>query len=302
MMRAMFSAISGLKAQQTMLDVTANNLANVNTIGYKSSSTSFQDALSQMQRGGAAANVGGGFAGSAAVQIGLGVTVGAIANRMTSGAIQNTGQPLDVAITGDGWLRVGQSSAAPVAATPTTGVPAAANVNYTRAGNFMRNDAGWLTTQDGYYVVGRNQPAPSATATDILINVPTGSSDVSIGPDGAVTFVPPTGYTVPAGLPPVANGRATAGYLSLATFPNEQALQHASGNRFKANASSGTELIGTPGAVGYGAAMGSSIEMSNVDLATEFTNMIIAQRGFQANSRVISTGDQMLQDLVNLNR
>jgi flagellar hook protein FlgE len=301
MMRAMFSAISGLKAQQTMLDVTANNLANVNTLGFKASSTTFQDALSQLQRGGAAANSGGGFAGSAAVQIGLGVTVGAIANRMTSGAIQNTGQPLDVAITGDGWLRVGQSSAAPVAATPTTGVPTAANINYTRAGNFMRNDSGWVTTQDGYYVVGRNQPAPAA-GSDILINVPPGATDLSISADGAVTFVPPTGYTVPAGLPAVANGRATAGYLSLATFPNEQALQHASGNRFKANASSGTELIGTPGTVGYGTAMGSSIEMSNVDLATEFTNMIVAQRGFQANSRVISTGDQMLQDLVNLNR
>lgn len=302
MMRAMFSAISGLKAQQTMLDVTANNLANVNTLGFKASSTSFQDALSQMQRGGAAANAAGGFAGSSAAQIGLGVTVGAIANRMTSGAIQTTGNPLDVAISGEGWLRVGQSTAAPVAATPTTGVPAAAGINYTRAGNLMRNDSGWLTTQDGYYVVGRNLPAPTAGAVDILINVPAGSTDVSVGADGAVTFVPPTGYVLPAGLPAVANGRATAGYLSLATFPNEQALQHASGNRFRGNGSSGTEQVGTPGAVGYGSAMGGSIEMSNVDLATEFTNMIIAQRGFQANSRVISTGDQMLQDLVNLNR
>jgi flagellar hook protein FlgE len=304
MMRAMFSAISGLKAQQTMLDVTANNLANVNTLGFKASSTTFQDALSQLQRGGAAANAGGGFGGSNAAQVGLGVTVGAIANRMTSGAIQNTGQPLDVAISGDGWLRVGQSSAAPVAGSPAVGVPTAADVNYTRAGNFMRNDSGWVTTQDGYYVVGRNQPAPSATAVDILINVPAGSTDVSVGADGAVTFVPPAGYTVPAApaLPPVTNGRATAGYLSLATFPNEQALQHASGNRFRANASSGTELVGTPGAAGLGSAMGSSVEMSNVDLATEFTNMIVAQRGFQANSRVISTGDQMLQDLVNLNR
>jgi flagellar hook protein FlgE len=304
MMRAMFSAISGLKAQQTMLDVTANNLANVNTLGFKASSTGFQDALSQLQRGGAAANAAGGFAGSSAAQIGLGVTVGAISNRMTSGAIQSTGNPLDVAVSGDGWIRVGQSGAAPVATAPATGVPTAANLNYTRAGNLMRNDSGWVTTQDGYYVVGRNQPAPTAGAVDILINIPAGSTDVSVGADGAITFVPPTGYVVPAppAMPAIVNGRATAGFISLATFPNEQALQHASGNRFKANASSGTELIGTPGAVGYGAMMGGSVEMSNVDLATEFTNMIVAQRGFQANSRVISTGDQMLQDLVNLNR
>jgi flagellar hook protein FlgE len=175
-------------------------------------------------------------------------------------------------------------------------------MNYTRAGNFKANDAGWLTTQDGYYVVGRSKPSPDPTAADIFINVPAGSSDVTIGPDGAVSFIPPAGYTVPAGLPAVANGRATAGYVSLAKFPNEQALDRASGNRFRANGASGTEQIGTPGGLGYGSAMGGSIEMSNVELATEFTNMIIAQRGFQANSRVISTGDQMLQDLVNLNR
>ncbi|HEU4657628.1 MAG TPA: flagellar hook-basal body complex protein [Capillimicrobium sp.] len=295
----MFSAISGLKAQQTMLDVTANNLANVNTLGFKASTTTFQDALSQLQRGGSAANAGGGFGGSNAIQVGLGVNVGAITNRMTGGAMQPTGNPLDVAISGDGWMRVGLSTAAPVAATPTTGVPGAAGMNYTRAGNFIRNNDGWMTTQDGYYVVGRNAATP---AQDIFINIPAGATDVSIGSDGAVTFIPPATYTVPAGLPPVTNGRATAGWISLAKFPNEQALQRASGNRFLANGSSGTETVGKPGDIGYGTAAGGAIEMSNVDLATEFTNMIVAQRGFQANSRVISTGDQMLQDLVNLNR
>jgi len=300
MMRAMFSAISGLKAQQTMLDVTANNLANVNTLGFKASATSFQDALSQMQRGGSAANPGGGFAGSNSVQIGLGVTIGSIANRMGGGAIQTTGNPLDVAISGEGWMRVGQASAAPNPINPVTGVPATADVNYTRAGNFIRNNDGFVTTQDGYYVVGRS--APTAAGVDVLINIPAGATDVTVGNDGAVTFIPPTGYTPPAPLPPVASGRATAGYISLAKFPNEQALEHASGNRFRANASSGAETVGTPGVDGFGSSTGGSVEMSNVDLATEFTNMIVAQRGFQANSRVISTGDQMLQDLVNLNR
>lgn len=301
MMRAMYSAISGLKAQQTMLDVTANNLANVNTIGFKSGMTTFQDALSQTVRGASASNTGG-FAGQNAAQVGLGVTVGAIANRMTGGAIQNTGNTYDIAINGDGWMRVAQGS--PTAGSPAATLPAPTSMNYTRAGNFARNDAGYLTTQDGYYVMGRTAPAPSATATDCYINIPTGATNVAIGADGSVSFTPPAGYTHPS--PPLpaigADGRAIAGYVSLANFPNEQALQHASGNRFQSNAASGAEVVGTPSTTGYGAAMGGSVEMSNVDLATEFTTMITAQRGFQANSRVISTGDSMLEDLVNLKR
>jgi flagellar hook protein FlgE len=300
MMRSMYSAISGLKAQQTMLDVTANNLANVNTIGFKSGMTTFQDALSQTVRGASAANAGG-FAGQNAAQVGLGVTVGAIANRMTGGAIQNTGNTYDIAINGDGWMRVGHGS--PTLGTPTAGTPAPASLNYTRAGNFARNNEGYLTTQDGYYVMGRTEPPPSATAADCYINIPTGATNVAVGADGAISFTPPTGYVQPGTLPPIgADGRAIAGYVSLANFPNEQALQHASGNRFTANAASGAEVVGTPGTVGYGTAMGGNVEMSNVDLATEFTTMITAQRGFQANSRVISTGDQMLEDLVNLKR
>ncbi|HEY8583734.1 MAG TPA: flagellar hook-basal body complex protein [Capillimicrobium sp.] len=294
----MFSAISGLKAQQTMLDVTANNLANVNTLGFKASSTTFQDALSQTQRGGAAANAAG-YGGANAAQVGLGVTVGAISSRMGGGAMQPTGATYDVAISGEGWMRVSQSTAAPDAANPTTGVAGADATNYTRAGNFKRNNEGWLTTQDGYYVVGRNAAAPPA---DIYINIPANATDVTIGPDGAVTFVPGAGYTVPPGLPAVTNGRATAGFISLAKFPNEQALERQSGNRFRASGASGAPNVGVPGAAGYGSTVGGVIEMSNVELATEFTNMIVAQRGFQANSRVISTGDQMLQDLVNLSR
>jgi flagellar hook protein FlgE len=299
MMRAMYSAISGLKSQQVMLDVTANNLANVNTLGFKASSTTFQDALSQMQRGAAPAAAGGGFGGSNAIQVGLGVTVGAVSNRMGAGGLQSTGGTYDVAISGEGWMRVGLSTAAPNPANPTVGMTAADQVNYTRAGNFARNNDGWLITQDGYYVIGRNAAAPPQ---DIFINIPADATDVTIGPDGAVTFIPGPTYTPPAGLPPVTNGRATAGYISLAKFPNEQALERSSGNRFRANGASGAAVVGTPGANGFGNTIGGSIEMSNVDLATEFTNMIVAQRGFQANSRVISTGDQMLQDLVNLVR
>jgi flagellar hook protein FlgE len=240
-----------------------------------------------------------GFGGSNAAQIGLGVALGSIDNLMSSGAIQATGNALDVAIQGDGWFRAG--AGVPVAGNPTAAVPAQANIAYTRAGNFTRNDQGYLTTQSGEYVVGRTA---AGGGVDCYINVPSGATDVSIGPDGSVSFLPPAGYTQPAALPPIgASGRATAGYLSLSKFPNENGLERLTGNRWKAGQNAGTETVGTPGQGGiFGSATSGALEMSNVDLATEFTQMITAQRGFQANSRVISSADEMLQDLVNLHR
>ena len=275
MLRSMFAAISGLKNHQTMLDVTANDIANVNTIGYKSARTTFKDSLSQLQRAGAAA--GAGLGGANAAQVGLGVQLGSIDNLMSSGSLQSTGNPLDVAIAGEGWFRVGQS-------TP----PAApATFEYTRAGNFTRNSAGYLVTQDGYYVAGRTAAGGGA---DTLLQIPAGSTDVAIGQDGAVSYVPAGG-----------GARVTAGYISLAKFANEAGLERSSANRWRQSASSGAEQVSTPGG-NYGLTQSGAVEMSNVDLAAQFTNMIAAQRGFQANSRVISTGDEMLQDLVNLKR
>ena len=135
MMRSMFAAISGLKAHQVMLDVTAADIANVNTVGYKSSRMTFRDSLSQLQRGGAAPGPGTG--GSNAAQVGLGSQVGSIDNLMGGGAIQTTGNTFDVAISGEGWFRIGSSTAP---AVPTA-------IEYTRAGNFTTNNAGYLTTQ-----------------------------------------------------------------------------------------------------------------------------------------------------------
>jgi flagellar hook protein FlgE len=276
MMRGMFAAISGLKSHQVMLDTTANDISNVNTIGYKSSRTTFSDALSQLQRGGSAPGAGSG--GSNPAQVGLGVNVASIDNLMGAGAFQSTGNVLDVAIQGKGWFRVGPS-------TPPA-VPTA--MQYTRAGNFTVNTSGDLITQDGMYVVGRTLAGGGA---DTLINIPTGSTDVAIGQDGSVSYTPAGG-----------GARVTAGYLSVATFSNEPGLQRVSGNRWIANASSGAENVNTPGVAGSGLTIAGVVEMSNTDLASEFTEMITAQRGFQANSRVISTSDEMLQDLVNLKR
>jgi flagellar hook protein FlgE len=297
MMRGMYSAISGLKSQQTMLDVAANDLANVNTVGFKGGRVTFKDALQQTLKTSSAS--GAGVGGTNAEQIGLGASVGTIDNNMSAGAVQATGNALDVAIQGDGWFRAGPGN--PTPGTPTAGTPPVAQVTYTRAGNFTRNDNGYLVTANGDYVLGRDAPGG---ANDLFLQIPAGASDVAIAQDGAVSFVPPAGYTQPAGLPAIVNGRAICGYLSLAKFPNDAGLERLTSNRWRASANTGVESVNTPGGGGgtYGTTTAGAIEMSNVDLATEFTMMITAQRGFQANSRVISTADQMLQDLVNLNR
>ena len=276
MMRSMFSAVSGLKTQQVMLDVAANDLANVNTIGFKGSRTTFKDQLQQLMR--SSAQSAAGFGGSNAAQIGLGVALGSIDNLMNSGAIQATGNALDVAIQGDGWFRTGAGNPNP--ADPTLTTPAISTLAYTRAGNFTRNDQGYLTTQTGEYIIGRTA---AGGGVDTYINIPAGATDVAIGPDGSVNFTAP------------------AGYVSLAKFPNEQGLERLTGNRWTAGQNAGVEQVGTPGQAGtYGQTTAGALEMSNVDLASEFTSLITAQRGFQANSRIISTADEMLQDLVNM--
>jgi flagellar hook protein FlgE len=275
MMRGMFAAISGLKTHQVMLDVTANDIANVNTIGYKSARTTFKDSLTQLQRG--ASGAGGGTGGSNAAQIGLGTQLGSIDNLMSSGALQSTGNPYDVAIQGPGMFRIAPSTAVPPVAN-------AAATEYTRAGNFTTNSAGYLVTQDGYYVQGR-----TGAGVDTLLVIPPSSTNMSIGSNGDVSYVDTTGT------------RVSAGSLSLATFANSAGLERSGANRWLQSANSGPPTVGVPSAQ-FGYTTAGAVEMSNVDLAQAFTSMITAQRGFQANSRVISTADEMLQDLVNLKR
>lgn len=276
MMRSMFSAISGLRGHQIMLDVTANNIANVNTIGYKGSRTTFKDALSQLQIG--ASGPAAGLGGRNAAQVGLGVQLGSIDNLMGSGALQATGNVTDVAIQGEGMFVIGSGTPPALPAT----------VQYTRAGNFTFDTEGFLVTDEGFYVLGRE--AAGAGAPNTYIQVPAEASDVAIGQDGSVSYIPAGG-----------GPREVAGYISLAKFPNQAGLQRTSGNRWVESTASGPPANGTPGE-GFGLTISGTVEMSNVDLATEFTTMITAQRGFQANSRVISTSDEMLQDLVNLKR
>ena len=278
MMRGMFAAISGLKNHQVMLDVTANDISNVNTIGYKSARTTFKDALTQNQRG--ASGPTGTNAGANATQIGLGVSLGSVDNLMGSGALQTTSNPLDVAIQGDGFFQLAPGN-------PNAGGAALEPKFYTRAGNFTVNSTGFLTSQEGYYVCGR----PLNGTGTVAIQLPTDATDIAIDQNGGVSYVDAT-----------TRNRVTAYQLELANFSNPAGLERVGGNRWTGTVNSGTPVRDTPGSGGAGNVTSGAVEMSNVDLASTFTNMITAQRGFQANSRVISTSDEMLQDLVNLKR
>ncbi|HXP98511.1 MAG TPA: flagellar hook-basal body complex protein [Solirubrobacteraceae bacterium] len=293
----MYAAISGLDANQAMLNDTASDLANVNTVGYKASSVTFAESLTQVMHGASGPTATNG--GSNPVQIGLGVELSATRNEMTEGSFQTTNNPLDVAIEGTGFLRVGAGT--PPAKEPyTSGLPA--KVNYTRAGDLTTNSQGFLTTEAGEYVIGRNAVATETEAgttytagkEESYIRIPPGSSDVSIGQDGSVAYTDenPESKTY--------QQRVTAGYISLATFPNEAGLERIGGSLWAQTANSGAPIVGTPDTPGYGATIGGELEMSNVDLATEMTNMITAERGYQANSRVISVADEMLGTLVTM--
>jgi flagellar hook protein FlgE len=293
----MYAAISGLDVNQAMLNDTANNLANVNTVGYKASSMTFADSLTQITRGASAPTKTNG--GSNPVQVGLGVQVNSTRNEMSEGAFQSTNNPLDLAIEGAGFLRVGEGEP-PLKAPYTTGLPK--EVEYSRAGDLTTNTNGFLTTAAGNYVIGRNAVATekegaisySVGTEDSFIRIPPGSTNIAIGQDGSVS------YTDNNAESPTFQQRVTAGYISLATFANQGGLERVGGSLWAQTANSGPPIVGTPSTVGFGLTIGGVLEQSNVDMATEMTNMITAERGYQANSRTITTADTMLETLVSM--
>ncbi|PWW21302.1 flagellar hook protein FlgE [Geodermatophilus normandii] len=395
MLRSMFSAISGLRAHQTKLDVTGNNIANVNTVGYKSSQTVFEDTLSQVIRNGSAPTAETG--GTNPAQVGLGVKVAGITTNFGQGSTQNTGRATDFMISGDGFF-----------------VTKAGNENlYTRAGSFDYDGAGNLVTPDGAQLQGwlarggsvdPNGPidalkipfgqvmAPKATNAGTLLGnlstsaavgdevetqvtaydavgtaheialsfrrtaagwdvaatengAPRGSGaiafdasgrladgtsvDVAVGTgsmridlDGMTQYGGKTSLT-PSGVNGNAMGtlqsislsgdgtimgvysnslREPIGKLAMATFANPGGLSKAGNSSYRVGDNSGQAVVGEAGTGGRGTLTAGALEMSNVDLAEEFTGLIVAQRGFQANSRVITSSDEILQDLVNLKR
>ncbi len=299
MMNGMYAAIGGLQANETMLNVTANNLANVNTIGYKSARVTFAESLAQVVRGATGITATNG--GTNPVQVGLSVQVASTDNLMTEGSFQSTNNPLDVAIQGEGFLRVGAGSP-PTEPPYTAKLPA--SIQYTRQGDLTTDAKGFLTTQTGNYVIGREAVATETEAgttyapgaADTYIVIPPGSANVTIGQDGSVTYTDenPKSATF--------EKQVTAGYLSLAKFPNQNGLQRLGSSLWGPTANTGAPVVGTPNTGAFGQTIAGELEMSNVDLATEMTNMITAERGYQANSKVITTADEMLQTVVTMVR
>jgi flagellar hook protein FlgE len=298
MMRSLFTAIGGLKNHQVMLDVTANNLANVNTVGYKSQRVNFETMMAQTLSG-ASAPVADGVGGAGPTQVGLGMTLNSIGSIMTQGSSQTTGQWSDLMIQGDGYFTVAHDVS--TSGTPPTGaLPATPDISFTRAGNFTLDANGWLVTQHGEYVLAQapDPATPGAFLPGLVgIQIPTGAKSVSIDQNGVISYDN--------------GGRQIAGQIQLAKFPNPAGLSRTSGNLLKdtpnsgifdpANAA-GAVAWGSPNTNGIGYVQAGALEMSNVDVSQEFTNMIVAQRGFQANARTVSVSDSMLQELVDLKR
>jgi flagellar hook protein FlgE len=284
MLRSLFSGISGLRVNQTMLDVTGNNIANANTIGFKGSTTVFQDTLSQMLTGAAGANDQNG--GTNPLQVGLGVQVAATSTNFNQGSAQTTGRATDLMIQGDGFFVVRQGGE---------------NL-YTRAGSFTFDEEGSLVTPTGNRVQGYELDA-NGNATGGLVDirlddatavpaVPAGveMTSYNIGGDGKIRGIYSDGV------------QRELGQLALADFANPMGLEKVGETSFRVSANSGDPELGVAGEGRRGNLMGGALEMSNVDLAAEFTNLILAQRGFQASSRVITTSDQVLEELVNIKR
>lgn len=284
MLRSLFSGISGLRVNQTMLDVTGNNIANANTTGFKSSATVFQDTMSQMMTAAGAANAANG--GTNPVQVGLGVQLAATVTNYGQGSEQPTGRATDLMLQGDGMFVVRKGN----------------QELYTRAGAFSFDNAGVLVTPTGNRVQGYALDAAGVAAgplVDVTLDtagavpaVPAGvdMTSYSIGTDGKITGIFSDGV------------RRDLAQLAVADFTNPQGLDKVGESTYRASANSGTPDLGVANQEGRGGVKSGSLEMSNVDLAAEFTNLILAQRGFQASSRVITTSDQVLEELVNIKR
>lgn len=258
MIRALYSAASGMNAQQMNLDTIANNLANSSTAGFQERRMQFTDLLyeNQVMPGSASTHQ---TTVSSGLQIGLGVRPGSAEIIQTQGELQSTGNPLDIAIQGAGFFQIELPSG---------------QIGYTRAGSFHLDAQGNIVTPDGNPL----QPA---------ITVPPNATNISIGSDGTVTA------TIP--------GQAQAsnlGAIQIATFPNAGGLNSVGNNIYLPTTASGDAIVGQPGgADGLGTLQQSSLEQSNVSVVEQFVEMIVAQRSYEANSRVVKAADEMMQQL-----
>ena len=281
MMRSLYSGVTGLRNHQTRMDVIGNNIANVNTVGFKSSRVIFQDIYSSMIKTASAADATNG--GTNPQQVGLGVSIAVIDVLHTKGAPQYTGEPLDFSIDGDGYFTLSDGG----------------RETYTRAGNFYIGVNDKLVSANGAFIQGFELDATGNIVLDAVTGDPI-LEDIYIDPSYYDVTIDSTGAVI--GLDSVTNNKTILGRVALAMFSNVSGLEKNGQNAYSSTVSSGTATFAAPGSGGSGSLNPGTLEMSNVDLANEFTDMIVTQRGFQANSRIITTSDTMLEELVNLKR
>lgn len=262
MMRALWSAATGMLAKQLNMDVIANNLANLNTVGFKKSRVDFQDLMYQNLRA-AGTTVAEGAKVPSGIQVGLGTRPAAIQRIFSQGDFVQTENPLDLVIEGDGFFQVLMPDG---------------SVAYTRDGAFKMDSEGRIVTSDGFPV----EPE---------LVIPPEAVNITIGSDGTVSVML-AGQEEPQEM----------GKIELARFVNPAGLTSIGRNLFKSTAASGQPMVGTPGLEGFGTIAQGFLEMSNVKVVEEMVNMIIAQRAYEVNSKAIQTSDDMLAIANNLKR
>jgi flagellar hook protein FlgE len=293
MIRSMFSAISGMLNHQLRMDVIGNNLSNVNTVGYKTRRTTFSEAFAQVSRtASASAPVG--------LSVGLGSNVSGTDTLFTQGAFQRTNLPSDIGISGEGFFTV------------TGNANSTGERYFTRAGDFVLDVNGYLRTADGFYlqgytsnggfatnVVAGNSAVPAAPEAEANISsvqiakTIAGTEAVvsySIGQDGAIILAGENGTT------------RVAGYMALADFGNNNGLDYKFNSFYQSSQASGTQTYYQANTGPVGGTQQGVLELSNVDIASQFADMVVTQRGFDANAKLITTSDEMLQTIVNIKR
>jgi flagellar hook protein FlgE len=297
MMRSLYSAISGLKNHQTMMDVVGNNIANVNTTGFKKSRVTFATALSQSMKGASSPIPGPPpQGGTNPMQVGLGAMLGSIDQIMSPGSAQTTGNQTDMMIQNAGFFVLNNGG----------------QTVYSRAGGFSLDGAGNLADPATGALVQGHMFLADADVTANPLPMPADNVNISNATKNLdATFAGPLqSYSIDqsgivTGTYTNAGGVTTThkiAQIAVANFSNAPGLENVGGNFYRNTNNSGAAVVGVAGTNGCGTIVPSAIEMSNVDLATEFTNMIVAQRGFQANGRVITVSDTLLQELIDLKR
>jgi len=260
-MRSLNIAATGMLAQQTNVEVISNNIANMNTTAFTRRRPEFSDLLYQNLRRVGAASSDAGTIVPTGVQLGLGVKTTAVYRITEQGSVTATDNTLDMAVQGRGYFRI---------------VLPSGETAYTRDGSFQLSDAGKIVTHDGYEVLPGITVPPDATG--VTIN---SSGQVLVKQDGSTA-------------------QASVGQLQLSIFANEAGLEARGGNLFMETPASGAATTANPGTAGYGTVLQGYLETSNVNVVSEVTNLISAQRAYEMNSKVIQTSDEMMNSIVQM--